>query len=202
MSVVVTGAAGHAGANGSITAPATSPSTHDSGASVTITASANPGYHFVNWTGDVTTVVDANAASTTITMNGNYAITASFAVNTFTITVTQGANGTITPGTTVVNYDGSQSFSIAPNTGYHIVDVLVDGASVGAVATYNFTSVAADHTIEASFYHSASFLNHHHPFTTNRYRWCVLQRDPCGIRRHYSLHLVDILWSFASLGNA
>jgi len=32
----------------------------------------------VNWTGDTGTVADVNAASTTIIMNGNYFITASF----------------------------------------------------------------------------------------------------------------------------
>jgi len=37
------------------------------------------GYHFVNWTGNVGTVANANAASTTITMNGSYSVTAVFA---------------------------------------------------------------------------------------------------------------------------
>jgi alpha-tubulin suppressor-like RCC1 family protein len=35
-------------------------------------------YRFVNWTGDAGTVANLNAARTTITMNGNYSITASF----------------------------------------------------------------------------------------------------------------------------
>ena len=32
-----------------------------------------------------------------------------------------------------------------------ILDVLVDGVSVGAVSSYSFTNVTADHTIAASF---------------------------------------------------
>jgi hypothetical protein len=36
------------------------------------------GYRFVNWTGDVGTIARANAAQTTITMNGDYSITANF----------------------------------------------------------------------------------------------------------------------------
>jgi len=41
-------------------------------------AEADACYEFVNWTGDVDTVADANAASTNITMNDNYSITANF----------------------------------------------------------------------------------------------------------------------------
>jgi uncharacterized repeat protein (TIGR02543 family) len=45
----------------------------------------------------------------------------------------------------------SQTFAITPEVGYHIADVRVDGVSVGAVASYDFTNVTTDHTIAASF---------------------------------------------------
>src|SRR6266571_988269 len=51
-----------------------------------------------------------------------------------TITVTQGANGTITPGGTVTVANGaSQTFTIQPNTNifYTIRDVVVDGSNTG-----------------------------------------------------------------------
>lgn len=68
------------------------------------------------------------------------------------ITATAGAGGTISPaGVVDVSAGGSQAFAITPNTGYHIADVLVDGVSQGAIDTYTFTSVMADHTIAASF---------------------------------------------------
>ncbi len=51
----------------------------------------------------------------------------------------------------MVEYGGLQSYAITPDTGWHVADVLVDGASVGAVTSYDFTDVAADHAIEASF---------------------------------------------------
>jgi len=41
-----------------------------------LVAEADAGYQFVNWTGDVDTIADVNAAA--ITMNGDYAITANF----------------------------------------------------------------------------------------------------------------------------
>ena len=44
-----------------------------------------------------------------------------------------------------------QSFTITPDSGYQVADVLVDGASVGAVTSYTFTNVQANHTIAASF---------------------------------------------------
>jgi hypothetical protein len=70
----------------------------------------------------------------------------------FTITASAGVNGSISPsGAVSVNNGGSQSFSITPNTGYHVDDLLVDGSSVGAVTSYTFTNVTANHTISATF---------------------------------------------------
>ena len=70
----------------------------------------------------------------------------------FVITATAGENGTITPaGEVVVVEGGSQEFTITANEGYEIEDVKVDGTSVGAVATYTFTEVKANATIEATF---------------------------------------------------
>jgi len=71
---------------------------------------------------------------------------------TRTITASAGTGGSIDPsGAVSVYYNANQSFTIAPATGYEIEDVLVDGVSQGALGTYQFTSVTADHTIEASF---------------------------------------------------
>ena len=69
------------------------------------------------------------------------------------ITATAGAGGTIAPSGAVGVADGaSQIFTISRNPGYHIVDVLVNGGSIGAVSTYTFTNVVTDgQTIDASF---------------------------------------------------
>ena len=70
----------------------------------------------------------------------------------FTITATADEHGSISPsGTVTVKRDGSQPFTITPNSGYQIADVKVDGTSVGAVASYTFENVTANHTIEATF---------------------------------------------------
>ncbi|MBL0183361.1 MAG: hypothetical protein IPP96_14130 [Chitinophagaceae bacterium] len=82
----------------------------------------------------------------------DHTISATFAVNTYTITATSGANGSVTPaGVTTVNCDGSQSYTITADACYHIADVLVDGVSVGAVTSYTFNNVTANHTISVTF---------------------------------------------------
>ncbi|HSD83484.1 MAG TPA: PKD domain-containing protein, partial [Anaerolineae bacterium] len=56
------------------------------------------------------------------------------------------------PGTPqTVNYGGSITFTIVANTGYHIADVGVDGVSQGAIGSYTFGNVTANHTITAAF---------------------------------------------------
>ena len=74
------------------------------------------------------------------------------AVNTYTITATAGENGSISPsGTVTVTAGENPTFTITPDRGYHIQDVLVDGVSVGAVSSYPFENVEANHTITATF---------------------------------------------------
>jgi PKD repeat protein len=81
-----------------------------------------------------------------------HTISATFAINTYTITPTAGTGGTISPSTVqTVNYGGSQTFAIAPNTGYSISTVTVDGVSQGLITSYTFTNVTAIHTISATF---------------------------------------------------
>jgi hypothetical protein len=71
---------------------------------------------------------------------------------THTITASAGTGGTIAPiGDVPVTDGASQGFTMTPDPGYYISDVLVDGVSVGAVASYTFTAVTLDHTIAASF---------------------------------------------------
>jgi hypothetical protein len=65
-------------AGGMVTAPGEGTFTYDQGTGVNLVAEAEEGYRFVNWTGDVGTIAYANDATTTITMNGDYSITANF----------------------------------------------------------------------------------------------------------------------------
>jgi thiol-disulfide isomerase/thioredoxin len=70
----------------------------------------------------------------------------------YTITASAGPNGSISPsGEVTVNQGSDRSFTISPDTGYQIVDVLVDGSSVGVVSSHTFTNINQDHTISATF---------------------------------------------------
>jgi hypothetical protein len=138
-----------AGANGSIT-PSGAVSVAQ-GANQTFTVSALPGYQVSTVTVDGAAVRAGDYTFISVTANHTIAVTFSL-IPTNTITASAGANGTITPsGSVSVTVGASQTFSIAPLTGYAISDVLVDGTSVGAVATYTFSNVTANHTIAASF---------------------------------------------------
>ena len=86
-------------------------------------------------------------------VSADSSLTATFAINTYTITVTQTANGVIAPGTSTVNYGATSSFSITPATDYYIASITVDGSSVAVTSasgqTVSFTNVQATHTITA-----------------------------------------------------
>jgi len=63
---------------GSVTVPGEGSSTHDAGTVVDLVATPDDGYRFEGWTGDTGTIASTTSASTTITMNGNCTITATF----------------------------------------------------------------------------------------------------------------------------
>ncbi len=138
-----------AGPNGTI-----SPSgavTVSAGASQSFTASPSTGYHM-----DSLIVDGANQGAvgsfTFTNVTASHTIRAVFAINSYTITATAGANGTISPsGTVNVTFGGSQSFTISPSATYRVDSVIADGLSLGSLANYTFSNVTANHTIRATF---------------------------------------------------
>jgi uncharacterized repeat protein (TIGR02543 family) len=104
-------------------------SSYTSGTVVTLTANASPGYHFVNWSGDLTGTTNP----TTITMDGNKTVTAVFALTTtsYTLSLLPSWNVISVPFPTPVgllptcdlflSWDGSLWQSVTtllPGTGY------------------------------------------------------------------------------------
>ena len=124
----------------------------EEGGTIEFTATADACYTLSHWIVDGENAGNINPYVFT-NVTEDHTISAVFdAVAPYTITATTGTNGTITPdGATSVDCGEDQIFNITANAGYQIADVLVDGASVGAVTTYTFTEVSADHTISASF---------------------------------------------------
>jgi hypothetical protein len=63
-----------------------------------------------------------------------------------------GLGGSISPeGVTKLNYGDNQTFTMIPNGGYHVADVLVNGSSVGTVNSYTLENVTGRVTIYATF---------------------------------------------------
>lgn len=124
------------------------------------TVTANEGYYISSVTidGNTTNYTQAdgmNSYTYTFAFTGlnavDHTISATFAPYQYTITVTTPTHGTIAPGTSTYNYNESPVFTITPAAGYGIVNVTVDGNSVGAVSTYTFPALRADHTLAATF---------------------------------------------------
>ncbi len=88
----------------------------------------------------------------------------------YTITATAGEGGSITPaGAVSVKEGASQTFAITAQEGYAIADVLVDGQSVGAVDSYTFENVTANHTIAALFTKTASDVQFDNDFESETF---------------------------------
>jgi hypothetical protein len=138
-----------AGSNGSISPSGTVNLNYGDSQTFTITPALH--YHIVDVLVDGISV-GAVSSHTFNSVTTSHTISASFAIDTYTITASAGSNGSISPlGATSVDYNNSQAFTITPAVGYHVADVLVDGGSVGAVTSYAFSNVTANHTISVTF---------------------------------------------------
>ncbi|MBN1844924.1 MAG: fibronectin type III domain-containing protein [Sedimentisphaerales bacterium] len=85
-------------------------------------------------------------------VTANHTIYAVFANEIHTIEASCGPGGQIAPsGAVLVAAGQDKTFVFTPETGYQIEQVLVDGASVGAPASYTFADVVASHTLYVSF---------------------------------------------------
>ena len=92
------------------------------------------------------------------------------AAQKYTITATAGEGGSISPnGDVSVKEGASQTFAITADNGYEIADVLVDGNSVGAVETYTFDEVKANHTITVSFNKTATGVEFDNDFEQDEF---------------------------------
>jgi len=145
-------------AGGSVTLPGEGAFTYDPGTVVSLAATPATGYQFVNWTGDVGPIANVNAASTTITMNGDYSITANFEAipaGQYSLTISSTAGGWVTvPGEGTFTYDAGTVVSLAatPASGYQFDNWTGD---VGTIANVNAASttitINGDYSITAIF---------------------------------------------------
>ena len=140
---------GSVGSGGSVTPSGTSRVNYGSGLTYSITP--EEGFNISDVKIDD---VSAGAISsyTFANITSDHSLSVTFIPITFTITSGSKSGGSITPaGTTSVNYGTDLVYSISPDIGFHIDDVIVDNKSVGPVTSYTFNKITLDHEISASF---------------------------------------------------
>ena len=141
---------------GDVTTPGEGTSAYDEGEVVELVAEAREGYRFVNWTGDVDDVANVEDATTTITMEGDYSLTASFeevALYHLTVSSTEGGSVT-TPGEGTFPYDGGQAVNLVatPDAGWQFLNWTGDVDDVANVEDATTTiTMSRDCSITANF---------------------------------------------------
>jgi len=172
-----------AGPNGTISG--TSPQTVPSGGSGTaVTAVPNTGYHFVNWSDGST----ANPRTDT-NVTANKSVTANFAINTYTLTYTAGANGTIS-GTSpqTVSHGGSgTAVTAVPNSGYNFVN-WSDGSTANPRTDTNVTS---NKSVTANF--EAGGGSASTSLSLNDYAWLDANYGASGAWGTFSIYANGVL---------
>lgn len=150
---------------------------------------------------DVTAGKVTNKVSVTSneTSGGESGGTTTDVVGYYTIKASSGANGSIDPaGSVKVAAGTDKTFTITANAGYHIGDVTVDGVSKGAVSSYTFENVQANHTISVTFdrntttrddytLHYVTNGGNHLSSETKSYKWTKDYEDlPTPVRDGYT----------------
>jgi uncharacterized repeat protein (TIGR02543 family) len=143
---------------GSVTTPGEGKYTYDAGKVVNLVATPDAGCRFVNWTGNVGTIADVNAATTTITMNGDCSIKANFVklVKRYNLTISSTNGGSVTePGEGTFAFDEGTVVNLTAeaNAGYRFTSWTGDVATVAnANAAVTTITMNGDYTITANFF--------------------------------------------------
>ena len=111
-------------------------------ATCTLTATANEGYTFINWTKNGEVVSTEAEYSFTVTGAGDYV--ANFSINTYEITATAiPAEGGNVSGAGTFDYGTTCTLVATANEGYTFINWTKDGSIVSTNASYSFTVTAA-----------------------------------------------------------
>ena len=146
-------------AGGSVTTPGERSFTYDTGTVVDLVAEPEASHRFVNWTGDVGTIADVNAAQTTITIEGYYAITANFELEEglCSLTISSTAGGSVTtPGEGTFYYDADAVADLIADSSEHYHFVNWTG-NVDTIA--NVTAAATNITMDDNYSITANFVS-------------------------------------------
>lgn len=125
--------------------------TYEQGSICTLKATANNGFSFMNWIENG--IVVSTEASYSFTVDRERSLMAVFSQELYyTISAIAGANGSISPEGDVMVFPGEdKTFTMIPNSGCRVSNVLVDGLDVGPVESYTFRNVNGNHSIRVQF---------------------------------------------------
>ena len=138
-------------ANPAIGGTVTGGGTYPQGQSCTVTATANDGYNFVNWTEGGNVV--STQANYTFVVNGNRNLVANFEAEVQTYNIRLSANpmlaGTVSGGGTFQEGETCTA-TASPNNGYNFVNWTENGNVVSTNASFSFT-VTGSRMLVANF---------------------------------------------------
>jgi len=140
-----------AGANGTLAGAVEQTLVHG-GTAEPVTAVPDTGSRFVRWTLNGLTFSTSNPLTLT-GVTGNLAVSAEFALNTYTVTFLAGANGGLRGAVrqVVAHGAGTSLVTAVPNTGHHFVRWLVDETPYSEENPLALPGITADVTLTAEF---------------------------------------------------
>ena len=122
------------------------------GTEVTVTATPNLGFEFLNWT-DTTGTVVSTTNPYIFNINSDISLTANFvAVPEYTLTLLSGGNGSASAAPLAPYFEGTDvTLTATPNTGYQFLNWTDEnGTVVSSINPYTF-AINSDVTIQANF---------------------------------------------------
>ncbi len=134
-------------AEGGVTIPAAGSHSYPENEAVSISASANPGYVFDHWSGDV---LDPAAVSTTVTMDVDKTVTAHFTAEEYTLSAQVDGSGTVTktPDQATYHYGDDVLLTATPDDGWEFIGW--SGDLSGGLTSRTLT-VSGNSTVTAHF---------------------------------------------------
>jgi Divergent InlB B-repeat domain/IPTL-CTERM motif len=156
-----------AGSGGSLSGSTPSPAGVDYGSKTSFTFNAGTGYHIGGISGCGSAYSNSSQSLTTYsfttgTITADCTVTATFAINHYSVSASAGTNGSLsgsTPSPATVNYGSTTSFTFNADGGYHVAGVSDTCGSApysnssNAVSSYTFTTanIPGDCTVSATF---------------------------------------------------
>ena len=129
------------------------------GATTSFTITPDPGYSIASVTGCGGTL--AGNTYTTAAVTGTCTVTATFSLNSYTVSATAGTGGSISPASVTVDHGATTNFTVVVDTGYAVGSISGCGITLlgnGTPNTYAYTTAAvtADCTVTVSFIRNAA----------------------------------------------